>query len=169
MADDELGEKKSNKKTLIIVVVIVLLVAAASAAATLFFLDKVPVDDLLPQESAAAAQGPQIVPSASVYYSFEKPFVTPFAAASGSARQRFMQVRLAVKAQSDDALEAVKRHLPRVLNDLNMLFSSQEFKTLQTPQGKEELRQAATQVVQNVVQQEQVSIDEVLFTDFVMQ
>ena len=52
-----------------------------------------------------------------------------------------------------------------------MLFSGQEFEALQTPEGKEALRQASLAEVQKVMQEKigKPGVEQVLFTDFVMQ
>ncbi len=56
-------------------------------------------------------------------------------------------------------------------NQLVMLFSSQDFAALATPVGKEMLRQQATASVQELAQKEtgKVAIEQVLFTNFVLQ
>lgn len=162
-------EKKSSKKTIIIIVVVVLLSIAAAVGGALFFLGKIPgMESNAPAAAAAAPTGPQITPSNSVYYAMEPAFVINFHA---GRKQRFMQVYVAVKAQSEDALSQVEQHSPVIRNNLNVLFGKQDFESLQTPEGKEEMRQAATQAVQEVLAKygNGATIDEVLFTNFVMQ
>lgn len=165
--EDLNDQKKSNKKTLIIIVVVVLLAIAAAVGGTLFFLGKIPGmgGD---QAVASAPVGPQITPSNSVYYSLEPAFVINF---NAGRKQRFMQVYVSVKAQSEEAIMQVERHAPVIRNNLNILFAKQDFESLQTPEGKEEMRQAATKEVQDVLAKygNGVTIDQVLFTNLVMQ
>lgn len=161
-------DKKSNKKTIIVIVVVVLLAIAAAVGGTLFFLGKIPGMSSESVQEAAAPSGPQITPSNSVYYAIEPAFVINFHA---GRKQRFMQVYVSVKAQSDEALAQVEQHAPVIRNNLNIVFAKQDFESLQTPEGKEEMRQAATQTVQDVLAKygNGSTIDEVLFTNFVMQ
>ncbi len=160
-------QKKSNKKTIIIIVTVVLLSIAAAVGGTLFFLGKVPgLGDAVEQVSAPS--GPQITPSNSVYYEMEPAFVINF---NAGRKQRFMQVYVAVKAQTEDAVAQVSQHAPVIRNNLNQLFAKQDFESIQTPEGKEEMRQAATQAVQDVLAKygNGETIDQILFTNLVMQ
>ncbi len=160
-------QKKSNKKTIIIIVAVVLLSIAAAVGGTLFFLGKVPgMGDVAEQVSVPS--GPQITPSNSVYYEMEPAFVINF---NAGRKQRFMQVYVAVKAQTESAVAQVSQHSPVIRNNLNQLFAKQDFESIQTPEGKEEMRQAATQAVQDVLAKygNGETIDQVLFTNLVMQ
>lgn len=165
MPEDSNESGKSNKLLLIGGLVIGLAVVAALAVGgTLFFLDRVPSGD---EQTAAMADANQARLNTSYYYSFEQPFVVPLM--SSDRRQRFMQISLAVKTESQGAALAIEKHMPLIKNNLNMLFSRQDYQTLQTPEGKLQLQLAAAEAVQGVVERENVRIDEVLITDFVMQ
>lgn len=159
-------QKQSNKKTIIIIVAVVLLSVAAALGGTLFFLGKMP--GMSADAPVSVASGPQITPSNSVYYSMEPAFVINY---NAGRKQRFMQVYVSVKAQTEAAITQVDRHAPLIRNNLNQLFAKQDFESLQTAEGKEEMRQAATQVVQEVLakQGNGETIDQVLFTNLVMQ
>lgn len=164
--EDLNNEKKSSKKTIIIIVAVVLLSIAAAVGGTLFFLGKIPGMGSEPQ--ANVPTGPQIIPSNSVYYALEPAFVINYHAGK---KQRFMQVYVAVKAQSEAAVAQVSQHSPVIRNNLNQLFAKQDFESIQTPEGKEAMRQAATQAVQEVLAKygNGETIDQVLFTNLVMQ
>lgn len=86
-------------------------------------------------------------------------------------KQRFMQVYVSVKAQNEAAIAQVEKHAPLIRNNLNLLFAKQDFESLQTPEGKEEMRQAATKALQEVLAKygSGETIDQVLFTNLVMQ
>jgi flagellar FliL protein len=98
----------------------------------------------------------------------EPAFVINF---NAGRKQRFMQVYVAVKAQTESAVSQVERHAPVIRNNLNQLFAKQDFESIQTPEGREEMRQAATQAVQDVLAKHGngETIDQVLFTNLVMQ
>lgn len=68
-------------------------------------------------------------------------------------------------------MTSLNRHLPLIRNQLVMLFSSEEFEVLLTPEGKDELRQRATLAVQALLEKEVGNpvIESVLFTNLVLQ
>jgi flagellar FliL protein len=86
-------------------------------------------------------------------------------------RTRYLQVGVNLMSKDPDGVKAATTHLPLIKNNLIMLFSGQEFEALQTPEGKEALRQSALQEVQKILQEKigKPGIEQVLFTDFVMQ
>ncbi|WP_028304779.1 flagellar basal body-associated FliL family protein [Oceanospirillum maris] len=161
-------QKQSNKKTIIIIAVVVLLSIAAAVGGTLYFFGGVPGLSGDSKVQANVSSGPQIIPSNSIYYSMEPAFVINF---NAGRKQRFMQVYVAVKAQTESAVSQVERHAPVIRNNLNQLFAKQDFESIQTPEGREEMRQAATQAVQDVLAKHGngETIDQVLFTNLVMQ
>src|SRR6478609_4740196 len=57
-----------------------------------------------------------------VYYNLAPPFVVSF---KGEKRLRFLRVDITLRLQSSAAEEQVSNHMPRIRNDLIMLFSSQ--------------------------------------------
>lgn len=157
------GSGKKNKIILIGGLVIgFILVAALAVGGTLFFLGgkQNPDEDLVNAKQNAAK-------STSFYYEFQEPFVVPLAAASGT--QRFMRISIAAKAKDEGVVVALERHATLVRARLLSLFSRQQYKTMQTPEGKIQIQLEARRVVQEIVEQEGKQIDEILITDFVMQ
>jgi len=158
------GEKK-NKLLLIGGLVIGLaIVGALAVGGTLYFLDR---DTAEGEEQSSSSSSDKPIKSTSFYYSFEEPFVAPMV--SSDRRQRFMQISLAIKTESPDVALAVEKHMPLLKNNLNRLFTRQDYQTMQTPEGKLQLQMSAFEVVQEVMNRENMKIDEVLITDFVMQ
>ncbi len=104
----------------------------------------------------------------SIYYKLEKPFIVNLLT---SGRQRHMQIDVTIKGKNQKAMEIIHKHEPVIKNDLNQLFGSQEMKVLQTKEGLLKLNEDATKTVQAFLQKEIGSpgIDQVLFTNFVMQ
>ncbi len=86
-------------------------------------------------------------------------------------RQRYMQASLALMARDEDELSQLKVHMPALRNQLVMLFSSQELEELNTPVGLEMLKQRVTATVQElaIVETGKPVVEQVLFTNFVMQ
>ncbi len=167
MADEDNQEGKS-KKLLIIggLVIGVAIVLALAVAGALYFLDRDSSDDE-GGRSGLGFGGSDIQLNTASYFVFEDAFVTPLV--SSDRRQRFMQVSLAVKGADRQVTRSIETHMPRIKNDLNRLFTGQDYQTLQTPEGKMQLQMSAAEVVQRIVERDGVRIDEVLITDFVLQ
>ena len=74
-------------------------------------------------------------------------------------------------SHSKDGIEAVKKHMPVIRNNLILLLSSQTYETLSTHEGKEGVRQKALQEVQKILSERTGSpaIEDLYFTGFVMQ
>lgn len=158
-------EEKKNKLILIGGLVVGLaIVGALAVGGTLYFLDR---DGSAAEEQIASTTSKKTAKSTSYYYSFEEPFVAPMV--SSDRRQRFLQISLAIKSESQEINLAVEKHMPLLKNNLNMLFTKQDYQTMQTPEGKLQLQMSAFEVVQAVMDREKMKIDEVLITDFVMQ
>ena len=89
----------------------------------------------------------------------------------GKKRNRTVQIKMSFMVRGDDAVEAVKTHMPRLKNDVLMLVSLQSADRVAEPEGRRELKQKSLATVQatmtNLVGEP--TIDEVLFISFVMQ
>ena len=74
-------------------------------------------------------------------------------------------------ARDEAIIDAVKQHMPVIRNSLISLFSSQEFKTISTREGKEALRQEVLAEIQQILEQQtgEPGVEDVYFTSFVMQ
>ena len=154
------------KKIILIVAVIVVLVAAGLAA-WLLFLRPAPEDAAAETEEAVAEEA--CVHSGPVQYLELAPsFVVNF---PHQGRQRYMQASLSVMSRDSEAIAAVSRHMPLIRHNLINLFSAQLLLVFEDPSGIERLRQLATAEVQQVLINEigREGIEEVLFTNFVMQ
>lgn len=156
---------KSKKKLIIFVVIGTLIVAALSAGGAYFFLGS-------SSEEPAAVTEP--VRKEAIYSKVRtlegKPsFVATLKSADG--KRHFLRTFVEAKSRDQDVVDALTLHMPLVVSRLNHLFSSQSFDELQSIQGKEKLRQDATQLVQEFLQEKigKPGIEKILFTDFVMQ
>ncbi|WP_207062434.1 flagellar basal body-associated FliL family protein [Motiliproteus sp. SC1-56] len=160
--------KKSNKLIIILVVLTVVLVGALAAGAAWYLLAGDSDSD------AAMEAAPASSKSEAIYVKLRtlggKPsFVANFYERSG--RQRFMQIYAEARTRDPLVAEALKKHMPLVVHTLSTLFSNQSFSDMQSDAGKRRLRQQATLKVQEILQNEigTPGIDEVFFTNFVMQ
>ncbi len=169
-ADDKKDENqeeqggKSSKKLIIIIAIVVILSIGLSIGATLFFLSgddsgSGDADEQVPVEE---------VKMPAVYLDIKPPFVVTYDVAG---RQRYMQVFVSAQSRAQTSLDAMELHMPLIRNKLIMLFSSQDFEGLQTGEGKAALRAESLTLINEILEKEASgsSIEQVLFTNFVMQ
>lgn len=102
------------------------------------------------------------------YYTIKPPFIITF---QYKGRMHFLQISVDVMAHSEKLLTAVDKNLPLIKNNLISLFSEEDFEKLQMPAEREALRIRSLSVVQKVLDEQggDGTIDQVLFTSFVMQ
>ncbi len=102
------------------------------------------------------------------YYTFSPEFLGNF---PGKRRPRHIQIELSVSTFDPMVIPALEKHMPVLRDRLNTLMNSQDREKLQTPEGKEELRQAALKTIQEVLIERygNTGIDEVFFNTFVME
>ncbi len=85
--------------------------------------------------------------------------------------QHYLQTDVQVTSRSSEALEAVKMHMPRIRNNLLMLFSQQKTTDVRDRAGRERLQAAALKEVQDVLKAEtgKPGVEALYFTSFVTQ
>lgn len=104
-----------------------------------------------------------------LYHKFEPAFVVNFGSEGNS---RYLQITVEAMSRSPEVIEAVKVNEPAIRNDLVLLFSSQQYEALMSPEGKDALRQSTLETVRKVVAKEGAKPEEiegVYFTSFVIQ
>lgn len=157
------GAGKGRIKLIIILVLGFLLAVGASVGGTWFFLSRgAKPAEAPPPAEASSGKKPAL------YEPLAPSFVVNF---NQGGRQRYLQVSVALMGRDQAQLDALKEQMPLVRNQLVMLFSSQNFDSLTTPVGKEMLRQQATASIQELAKKAtgQLAVEQVLFTNFVLQ
>ncbi|GAP66676.1 flagellar basal body-associated protein [Mizugakiibacter sediminis] len=146
-------------RLLLIVGVLVVLLAGAGAGAWFAF-GRAPA-----AQGKAAAAKPVAEPH---YLALDPPFIVNF---RDDDALRFLQVGVEVMARDQAALDTLKAEEPVARNALVLLFSSQDYKTLSSRDGKEKLRAEALTELQKIVRQRsgKPGLEAVYFTSFVMQ
>ncbi|WP_439134313.1 flagellar basal body-associated FliL family protein [Pseudomaricurvus sp.] len=170
---EELGTTTSKKKIVIIIVIGVVLMAL-SAGGTLMALGLLSDDpesaELVDGEQASedGAEAAEEVKKPAIYYPMKPPMIISF---NVRGRQRFLQAEISLMMRDTEVLADIEEHSALLQNGLLMLFSSQDYAELQTPEGKELLRQQSLGEVQKLLEQEtgKPGVEQVLFTAFVMQ
>lgn len=151
-------------KSKMLIIVVCSLLAAGAAGGGVFFMTQKKGD-----EHAAEAEAPAAVKLPAIYSKFDPPFVVNF---QNKGQMRFLQVSIEVMTRDPAAAEMIKQHDPKLRNDLLMLLGGQTFETLNSREGKEQLRQEALKAVSDVIAAEggkAESVEQLYFTSFVMQ
>ncbi|WP_101760505.1 flagellar basal body-associated FliL family protein [Oceanicoccus sp. KOV_DT_Chl] len=165
-------EKKplNPKVKLIIIIVAALLVVVATVGGTLYmlgFFDTSDSEELEVDEEVAEAVVDN-KPSPAMYFPIKPAFIVNY---PDKGRQRYLQVEVTVLTRDMDVFNAMQIHSPLIKNRLVMLLGGEVYQELQTAEGKELLRQKVLEAMQGIMEQElgKTGIEEVLFTNFVMQ
>lgn len=100
------------------------------------------------------------------YVELSPSFVTNFQ----SAKIRYLKADVTLKVKGDATAQAINRNQPLIRNNLVMLFSRQTEEDLNSPEGRQHLKDEALQEVLNALQSENepTDVQEVLFTSFIV-
>ena len=161
------GGGGGSKKMIIIIAVVAVLVAVGAGAGVAFFLSKGSSKSGSKAESAATPGKEERQPA--MYMDMKPPFIVNYMV---NGRQRYLQLTMSVMARDSETFKLVGEYLPLIRNNLNMTFSSQDFGMLRRPEGKEAVRSATLQVINDIIEKEtkkKNAIEKVLFTGFIMQ
>lgn len=193
--DEAAVEAKKKKKKLFMFIGLAVLLVLISVGATFFIVTKMMGSKHSDDSDEASAESSKSEESAAVtpaiYYPLKPNFTVNY---DVNGRQRFLQAELTLMYRDEAVVKTLELHMPAVRNGLVMLLSSQVFEELQTAEGKEKLRTAALQIVQEIIAKEEAAsaekgkekdekkdkektkekksppnIEQVLFTQFVMQ
>lgn len=115
--------------------------------------------------------GNPILPKTPHYLTLDPPFIVNFVH-RGSLR--YLQLSLDLMYNDASVIGRIEQQMPEVRNDLILLFSSQDFETLSTLEGKEKLRADVLLAVNKAIDVDPANPGpaaggEVYITNFVMQ
>jgi flagellar FliL protein len=172
--NDELTlEESSGGKSKLIIIIAAAVVALGVIAGLAFFL--LGSDDSSSVSQAAdagtAVQGPVVEEASTgnaMYVSMPRPFTFNV---PGTTRDRLVQIKVQLMVRGDNNHELSKRHIPLIEGTLLKAFSTATADDLVTTAGKDALKLKAVKDVQKALESVAGAkiIEEVLFTDFVMQ
>lgn len=175
MADDNdqtqgAGEqpKGGGKKKLILLIVVGLVLVGLSVGGTLLALNMMVGKEEQVAEGEAGEQAVEEEQLPAIYYPLKPTIIVNF---NARGRQRFLQAEVSLMVRENDVVAAIEEHSTMLQHSLLMLFSAQDYSELQTPEGKELLRQLALEEMRTRLEQEigKPGVEQVLFTNFVMQ
>ncbi len=167
---------KSKKKKLFLMIGVAVALVAISVGGTIAALKILsPAAPTADEEEHAA---PTLAPA--IYYEMTPNFTINF---NVNGRQRYLQAAITLMYREPLLEPLLELHMPAIRNGLVMLLSAKNFDELQTNEGKEVLRTEALEIIQGQLKKEQealaasgkseevptANVEQVLFTNFVMQ
>ncbi|WP_373188188.1 flagellar basal body-associated FliL family protein [Halopseudomonas sp.] len=160
-AEGEGTPVKSKKKLLILIGAAFLAVLLSAGGVAYFLLSG---DDEVTEQAADAEPLRQVA----LYQPMDPAFVVNF---THEGRRRYMQVNVVLMGRDPELMAALSQHMPLLRNELVLQFSSEEYASLFTPEGKDALRERATLAVKAMLEKELGNpvIESVLFTNIVLQ
>ncbi|GHB08654.1 hypothetical protein GCM10009038_02690 [Salinicola rhizosphaerae] len=150
-----------KKRTLILIGLLVLLLAIASSVAVYFFLD---ARDSSP---VAAEDAPPPEPPVPIFVTVS-PFTVNLQSDYGD---RLLYVGLSLRVGDDKTSDFLAQHMPEIRSRLLMLLSGKSAEELIKPAGKIELKKEIMGLFDTPITTPQptLAIDDVLFSDFIVQ
>ncbi len=178
--EPKVAKGSGGKLKLILLILIVLLILAAGAGAAWYFLLRTPPDQAgqpeekaeapapepaKPEHESAPVQEPEHAPL--IYHALAP--VTVNIAAPGPAR--FLKLSITVVTRDERVVAALDKHMPMIRNDLLTRLSGQTYAMINTPEGKNALREELKKMFYDLLVKahEPADIQNLLFTDLVMQ
>lgn len=103
-----------------------------------------------------------------VYVPVKPAFVVNY---GGPGKLQYLKVEVSLRVEDTNASNAARHHMPLIRDYLVKKLSRQTNEDLETPEGKERLRVAALEGIQNILMEEDGAqgITNLFFNSFVMQ
>lgn len=167
----EEGEKKGGLKKIILIAVGVILLIGVSVGATIFFMptpEPAMDAEMTPEEMMAEDPDAMVDQNLTIYLAMKPAIIVNYQV---QARQRFLQVELSLVAKDQESVDAATAHMPLIRNNMIEVMGTHNFDSLRTFEGKQQLVEDLTVVVQDILLEEigRPGIENVLFRSFVMQ
>jgi len=107
-------------------------------------------------------------PAPAIYLKMDPQMVVNFDATS---EVKFLALDIEFMARDQAVIDDVTRNMPKIRNNILMLISNRDYKTLMTREGKDKLRLEALEEAKKVLKQETGSakLEDLFFTSFVVQ
>lgn len=112
----------------------------------------------------------EIAPQNAVYFAFDEAFTINFLNQS-KQQVRYLQIKVALMAHQQEALNNASANLPMLQDALRTLFSEQSFNDVNSVEGRRSLQSTALSTINTILREELASdpIEAVYFTSFILQ
>ena len=167
-AKEEVEDTKSSggSSKLIVIILAVLLLVVIGVGVALFFM-------MGDKPAPVAADGTPIVeevqaPKVPIYIPLHPSFLVNFEDQSSASH---LQLEAQIMTYDENVEVAINSHMPKIRNDLLLLFGSQKYEELNTVKGKRELSKKSIEAISKALKDagQPDKVEAFLFTSFVMQ
>jgi len=191
--DEATSEGSKKKKKLFLIIGLAVGLVVLSVGGTVLALKLLSPHPAHEEDAEVVEEVKPLAPA--IYQTMKPNFTINF---NVNGRQRYLQAEVTLMYRDAAIDPLLKLHMPAIRNGLVMLFSSKNFDDLQTQEGKETLRTESLTIVKNILVKEQEAlaaaekakkgddddekdskeakkepeypnVEQVLFTNFVMQ
>ncbi len=174
MADKQTNEDvevkgEAKKKPILLFIIIGVVVLAAAGGGAFFFLSSSPSDEEIAAELEQEAQKKPEKPAAEMPQDIGvvkelPPFVVNLA---DPQARHFLKASISLELKDEEAAELVEKLMPRIRNDVLLLFSSQTMEDIISQEGKVRLRDEIIARISHILGPGRLK--NVYFTQFVVQ
>lgn len=150
---------------ILVLVVVLLLITSGATVAALYLVGAIGNGSTVDEH---AGEGKTESQKPAIYLPVEPALIANF---DKRGQVGFLQVSVELMARDQTVLDAARKHMAVVRNNLLLLMSSKSYEELADRAGKEALRQQALEAVNNLLAERHVDgrVEAVYFTAFVMQ
>lgn len=122
----------------------------------------------LPLQAAESTDTTSV--GSSPYYQIEEPFTINFLNQSRE-KMRYLQISVALKSDDPTIINNAEMNLPMIQDALRILFTDQDYQTVSSVAGREQLQQRALEKIRGILAAETGSdgLEQVYFTRFILQ
>lgn len=114
------------------------------------------------------ADGDAVVEEQSIYFDVKPAFVVNY---GGPGRLRYIKTNLTLRVGGDIGMKGIRHHLPQIRHVIVMTLTKQSEEDISSMEGKELVRLALLEAVQNVLVEEEGEhhVNDLLFNSFIVQ
>lgn len=158
----DVDEKGGGSKLKLIIIIVVVLLLGGGAAAYFFLFaggDQAAEEQVEGEAKKADA----------IYVAFRTPFNTNLV---DGRKNRMIQVKMTFLVRSNEAKDAIMKHMPYLQSQILNLLSRSDAGFLRTAEGKQDFKAKTIEVTNRILQEREgveAAVERVLFTSFVMQ
>lgn len=129
------------------------------------------MDDTASEPASQTGDAPTAAsggPLPAIYLPLKPAFVVNY---GGKGPLRYLKTELAVRLASTDVANSVRHHMPWIRNNLVMLFARMTEETINSQEGREQLRQDALAEIRRIIKEEDgiEGVVDVYFNTFIVQ
>lgn len=168
----DLGKEKAggSPRILLYVVITLIVVVLGMGGALLYVMGVFGGKPHAASKTAPATheKAAEAAPKVPIYISLDKDLVVNLPA---NSEARLMQVGVVVLAYDPGVQEVLKKHMPMLRNNINLLLAGQDSAVLMKQEGKQALQAQVLAEVNKIIQMQMpgVTAEQIFFTNFILQ